>query len=631
MILSDSIAARVGSSVVRATASATNLIRSFRVFTEFAITSAISDAIYLVKSGAGILTLSGNNTYTGTTTIREGIVSIESPNSLPGFSKDGRFSVASGAALTIGNAVPESQLTQIRDTSNFASGSFSGFDTTAGDRTLSSAITGTIGLIKIGLNTLTLSTANTYTGKTLVKKGTLATNAANQISDSSAAEVEAGATFQFGGNDSVDSIAGAGTVALGANNLTLVGTGTTVFSGTLTNTTGRLTKSGTGSQTISGTSSMSQDLTHSGGTLIFAGNFTTSKDLELCRGTSAAPANCLITGTLTQTGYGLQGPPRSCQIAQNANNVGTLTITGATVSLYGGLFIGDNRSTGSNGTLVLNSGQLVTNGAVWLAGPTATIICNGGTTHTITQMYVSGGGHATDNPNPVSVVTMNGGIVDITGPWSGSAYIPNQSLILFGVASAGISSTSTLNLNGGSIKLNQLSANTPASGTTQINTINFNGGTLDYDKGFNGRSLPNAVPAGVTWNFIVKSGGASISVFSGATLYMAVAFSNDGGNGGLTKIGPGTLDLGSLAHAYNGATSISAGAMSVAKTNGSSTATATFTSSSLSVSFNTAPTAGMTFRFFPGSTAQTYGSVALTGAPGRTGSYNSANSTLTIS
>lgn len=319
-------------------------------------------------------------------------------------------------------------------------------------------------------------------------------------------------------------------MALGANNLTLVGTGTTVFSGTLTNTTGRLTKSGTGSQTISGTSSMSQDLTHSGGTLIFAGNFTTSKASELCRGTSAALANCLITGTLTQTGSGLQGPPRSCQIAQNANNVGTLTITGATVSLYGGLFIGDNRSTGSNGTLVLNSGQLVTNGAVWLAGPTATIKSDGGT-HTITQMYVSGGGHATDNPNPVSVVTMNGGIVDITGPWSGSAYIPNQSLILFGVASAGISSTSTLNLNGGSIKLNQLSANTPASGTTQINTINFNGGTLDYDKGFNGRSLPNAVPAGVTWNFIVKSGGASISVFSGATLYMAVAFSNDGGNG----------------------------------------------------------------------------------------------------
>jgi hypothetical protein len=38
----------------------------------------------------------------------------------------------------------------------------------------------------------------------------------------------------------------------------------------------------------------------------------------------------------------------------------------------------------------------------------------------------------------------------------------------------------------------------------------------------------------------------------------------------------------------------------------------------------------MTFRFFQGSTTNTYASVTLVGAPGRTGTYNSANSTLTI-
>jgi hypothetical protein len=38
----------------------------------------------------------------------------------------------------------------------------------------------------------------------------------------------------------------------------------------------------------------------------------------------------------------------------------------------------------------------------------------------------------------------------------------------------------------------------------------------------------------------------------------------------------------------------------------------------------------MTFRYFPGTTTQTYASVTLVGAPGRTGVYTSANSTLTI-
>lgn len=113
---------------------------------------------------------------------------------------------------------------------------------------------------------------------------------------------------------------------------------------------------------------------------------------------------------------------------------------------------------------------------------------------------------------------------------------------------------------------------------------------------------------------------------------MAVAFSNDGGNGGLTKLGAGTLALGSLAHSYNGATNISAGTLTVSKTVSGSTATATFTPSALSVSFATAPASGtQTFRFFPGSTTQTYsGSIPLSGAPGRSATFDSATSTLTV-
>lgn len=494
--------------------------------------------------------------------------------------------------------------------------------------TLSTITAGAIDFIKDGIGVLTLSGANTYTGKTIVKRGTLATNAANRISDASVVEVSSGATFQIGGAETIAGLDGSGTVAFGANNLTLSVSGTANFSGNLTNTTGNFTKGGTGSQTLSGTSSISGVFIHSGGDLILSGSLTSNKDIMLCRGTSAAPANCVITGTIIQTNSGPQGGPRGFNIAQDQNQVGTLTINGANISLFSGVFIGDNNSTGSNGTIVLNSGTIAGNGGIWLAGPAGTITINGGT-FSGHQLYISGGGNATNNPNPLSVININNGIFDINNP---SAL--NQSNIIFGTSTAGVSSTNTINLNGGSLKFNQFTCNNPASGQTQINNVNFNGGILDFDKGTS-RNLPGNTPIGTTWNFIIKNGGAIVSVHTTATLTIAVAFSNDGGNGGLTKTGTGTLALGNFSHSYNGSTSVLAGTITRVVSNGGSSpgtvnGTATFTNTTLSVSFNIVPSSGMTFKFFPSATTQSYASVTLTNGGGLTPSYNSATSTLTL-
>jgi fibronectin-binding autotransporter adhesin len=99
---------------------------------------------------------------------------------------------------------------------------------------------------------------------------------------------------------------------------------------------------------------------------------------------------------------------------------------------------------------------------------------------------------------------------------------------------------------------------------------------------------------------------------------------------GLEKNGIGTLTLTGV-NTYAGATSILAGSIIVPKTTGASTATATF-SANLSVSFNVSPPSGVTtFRFFPGTTTNTYASVALSGVPvGTTATYNSAISTLSV-
>ena len=98
------------------------------------------------------------------------------------------------------------------------------------------------------------------------------------------------------------------------------------------------------------------------------------------------------------------------------------------------------------------------------------------------------------------------------------------------------------------------------------------------------------------------------------------------GTGNLIKSGASSLTLNSSICTYAGSTSITGGSI-IATIN---TATSTFTSTTLTVSFSTPPNVSNTFKFFTGSTVQTYASVSLIGASGRTASYDSLNSTLTI-
>jgi autotransporter-associated beta strand protein len=57
--------------------------------------------------------------------------------------------------------------------------------------------------------------------------------------------------------------------------------------------------------------------------------------------------------------------------------------------------------------------------------------------------------------------------------------------------------------------------------------------------------------------------------------------------------------------------------------------TATFTNTTLTVAFSSTPSSGQQFRLLAGSTFQTY-TPTLTGAGAATATYNSTNSTLTI-
>ncbi|MEI6647912.1 MAG: autotransporter-associated beta strand repeat-containing protein, partial [bacterium] len=128
------------------------------------ISAPITGSGGLTKSGIGTLVLSGTNSFTGKTTVGAGMLSIAATNSLPGWATSGGFSVTRGTALTVGNAVTDASIDTLLGTSNFDAGSSWGFDTSAGNRTYNAVLTNTLGVAKIGANTLTLGATSTVAG-----------------------------------------------------------------------------------------------------------------------------------------------------------------------------------------------------------------------------------------------------------------------------------------------------------------------------------------------------------------------------------------------------------------------------------------------------------------------------------
>ena len=134
----------------------------------------------LIKTGNNTLTLSGINTYSGGTTVRQGVLSIPATSALPGWDSNGTYEVWRDAALAIGNAVTDTDVDTIRGTGNFADGACIGFDTVSGNRTyanvISNTVAGALGVYKVGVNTLNLYGTNSYDGNTFVAGGIVVVN-----------------------------------------------------------------------------------------------------------------------------------------------------------------------------------------------------------------------------------------------------------------------------------------------------------------------------------------------------------------------------------------------------------------------------------------------------------------------
>lgn len=123
----------------------------------------------LTKTGAGTLTLSGNNTFTGATTVSDGTILLGQANALGTLAS---VTVADGATLDLnGNSV---SLANIEGTGNIALDSATLTTGDTGNATVSVALSGNGGgFTKTGSGAITLAGTNTYTGNTTVSAGTL--------------------------------------------------------------------------------------------------------------------------------------------------------------------------------------------------------------------------------------------------------------------------------------------------------------------------------------------------------------------------------------------------------------------------------------------------------------------------
>src|SRR6185369_17022060 len=112
-----------------------------------------------------------------------------SVGSLSGYNAPGRLFANSGGTLAVrAGGLGEwaaADIDTLRGNATFAAGSSLGIDTSSASFAYGSAIAGTLGVTKIGVNTLTLSGVNTYTGGTAVAAGTLVVAGADALAGGS--------------------------------------------------------------------------------------------------------------------------------------------------------------------------------------------------------------------------------------------------------------------------------------------------------------------------------------------------------------------------------------------------------------------------------------------------------------
>ncbi|MDR3403869.1 MAG: autotransporter-associated beta strand repeat-containing protein, partial [Chthoniobacter sp.] len=190
-------------------------------FTGTIIDGVTGGTVALIKQGAGTLTLTGGNTFSGGTEISGGILQLGDGTTTGASLGSGDVTIDSGGTLTLDLAGGETFSNNVTDNGHIIAD-----DGVFANYTISSTITGTGDFTKTGSNTVTLTGNNTYQGGTAVNGGTLlVNNTAGSGTGSGPVAVNAGGTL--GGSGTVG-----GAVTLNSGGFIAPGAGTPGVAGT---------------------------------------------------------------------------------------------------------------------------------------------------------------------------------------------------------------------------------------------------------------------------------------------------------------------------------------------------------------------------------------------------------------
>jgi autotransporter-associated beta strand protein len=513
------------------------------------MSSVVQGSGNLAKSGTGTLTLAGNNTYSGATTINAGTLQISSTGLLGGgiysgnISNSGTFLFASNSNQTIAGTI-----------------SGAGAITKNGTSTLAGNMTGgSMGQI-------------TVNGGTLRLNNTAALNTANILTLGSMTTINNGSTLEFDASSSEGRVKFAGGVTFGAsgNNTLAYNTfngngGSLLIQGSYTFT------------TLGGTTNYIT--TNAGAYMNMQGTAGRYVIFDVADGTDAtdlAVSMAVLDGGIRKSGAGV--------LTLSADNTGinNLDITNGTLELAGSGWL----NSGTFSVDITNNGTLHYNGS-----NAQTLSGNISGTGTLAKSHTStltlSGNNSYSGGTTISAGTLQIAGTGLLGGGSYSGNIANSGALIAGsnsnqILSGIISGTGALTKNGsGTLTLS--GSNTYSGGTT-LNTGTLvignaaaaGAGTITQASSSsllkidttgtiaNNMSVYNVLASqSATLSGVITVNNATWDIDTGDTLTISGAVS---GNGGVTKNGDGTLIL-SGSNSYASATTVNAGTLEAAHAN----------------------------------------------------------------
>jgi len=498
-------------------------------------------SLTIADSGqGGVLTLTGSNSYSGSTTINNGAtLALAGSGSIATSS-----SVIDNGSFDISGTTSGTTIQSLAGTGTVALGSQTLTLSNAHDN-FAGRIGGSGGLTMAG-GSETLSGVNGYSGQTGIASSAMLALAGNGSIAASSGVTDNG-SFDISATTSgatIQSLAGTGAVALGGQTLALSNANDT-FAGAIHGS-GGVTLAG-GSETLSGSNDYSGTTTiNSGATLALSGN-----------GSIAASGGVVDNGAFdisaTNSGAAIQSLSGNGSVQLGGQ---TLTLSNAndlfvgSIHGTGGLSVAGGTETlsGSNdysGATTVSAGMLQAGQTNALSAASATTVASGATldlnNYSQTVASLSGAGHVTLGEATLTTGGNNSSTSfsgDIAGT-GGLAKTGSGTLTLSGVNSYAGGTT----INGGTVQVAADSALGAANGE-----LTLNNGTL------------STTATQTSARNIALAGNGTLAVAGGTILTENGVIS---GSGNLSKTGSGTLVLVGV-NSYSGGNTINGGAVQVA-------------------------------------------------------------------